>query len=167
DEEVAEVYRVYERLCRQNNALDFDDLLLRTAQLMNTHEEFLQYWQERFQYILIDEYQDTNRPQYVIASRLAARHHNICATGDPDQSIYAWRGADINNILDFQKDYPNALTVKLEENFRSTKMILKAADGVIKKNKERIDHGIWTNNEAGAPVQVIDSGTDIDEADAV
>ena len=167
DEEVAQVYRVYERLCRQNNALDFDDLLLRTAQLMNTHEEFLRYWQERFQYVLIDEYQDTNRPQYVIARQLAARHHNICATGDPDQSIYAWRGADINNILDFQKDYPDALTVKLEENFRSTKMILRAASGVIKNNKERIERGLWTNNETGPPVHVIDSGTDIDEADAI
>jgi len=167
DEETAAVYRVYERLCRQNNALDFDDLLLRTAQLLNTHEEFLRYWQDRFHYVLIDEYQDTNRPQYVIATQLAARHRNVCATGDPDQSIYAWRGADINNILDFQKDYPDARTVKLEENFRSTKLILRAASGVIKNNKERIERGLWTHNEDGAPVHVIDSATDIDEADAI
>jgi len=167
DEQTAKVYRVYERLCRQNNALDFDDLLLRTAILLNTDEHFLEHWQNRFHYVLIDEYQDTNRPQYVIARRLAAEHRNICATGDPDQSIYAWRGADIRNILDFQQDYPGARTVKLEENFRSTKIILRAASGVIRHNKERIERGLWTNNDAGTPVLVTDSMSDIDEADAI
>jgi len=167
DEQTAKVYRVYERLCRQNNALDFDDLLLRTAILLNTDEHFLEHWQNRFHYVLIDEYQDTNRPQYVIAQRLAAEHRNICATGDPDQSIYAWRGADIRNILDFQKDYPGARTVKLEENFRSTKIILRAASGVIRHNKERIERGLWTNNDTGRPVLVTDSMTEIDEADAI
>jgi len=167
DEQTAKVYRVYERLCRQNNALDFDDLLLRTAILLNTDEHFLEHWQNRFHYVLIDEYQDTNRPQYVIAQRLAAEHRNICATGDPDQSIYAWRGADIRNILDFQKDYPGARTVKLEENFRSTKIILRAASGVIRHNKERIERGLWTNNDTGTPVFVTDSMAEIDEADAI
>ncbi len=167
DRQAAHVYRVYERLCRQNNALDFDDLLLRTAQLLETDEGFRRTWQTRFDHVLIDEFQDTNRPQYVIASQLAAGHRNICATGDPDQSIYAWRGADIRNILDFGKDYPDARTVKLEENFRSTKMILRAAAGVIERNTARIARGLWTQNAEGPPVRVVGSTTDIDEADAI
>ena len=167
DEEAARVYRLYDRMCRTNNALDFDDLLLRTAQLLSDNEQFRTHWQTRFVYVLIDEYQDTNRPQYVIARELAALHRNICATGDPDQSIYGWRGADIQNILDFKKDYSEARIVKLEENFRSTKMILLAASGVIEHNQARIERGLWTRNDSGCPVCVVSSGSDIDEADAI
>jgi DNA helicase-2/ATP-dependent DNA helicase PcrA len=167
DEEAARVYRAYERLCRANNALDFDDLLLQTARLLQDHADFRSYWQGRFHHVLIDEYQDTNRPQYVIAHALTAAHRNLCATGDPDQSIYAWRGADINNILDFQNDYPDVRTVKLEENFRSTELILRAASGVIQNNRERIPRGLWTRQEGGEPLAVVESRTDIDEADAI
>jgi ATP-dependent DNA helicase UvrD/PcrA len=163
----ARVYGAYVRLCRTNQALDFDDLLMRTAQLLEGNDSFRDYWRERFDHVLIDEYQDTNRPQYVIARQISGGHRNICATGDPDQSIYGWRGADINNILDFQKDYPDAVLVKLEENFRSTKMILKAASGVIKRNRARIERGLWTHNAEGSPVAVVGSHSDIDEADAV
>jgi DNA helicase-2/ATP-dependent DNA helicase PcrA len=167
EQDVSRIYAGYERTLHGNNALDFDDLLLRTAQLLDSNESFRGYWQQRFEYILIDEYQDTNRPQYVIARAMAASHRNICATGDPDQSIYSWRGADIANILDFQKDYPGAMTVKLEENFRSTKMILEAASGVIGNNRERIERGLWTNNDAGPPVQVVASADDEDQAESI
>jgi len=164
---VARVYRLYEQTCRANNALDFDDLLLRTAQLLSADESFRTYWQTRFSHVLIDEYQDTNRPQYMIARLLCSRHRNICATGDPDQSIYAWRGADIRNILDFRKDYPDVRTVKLEENFRSTKMILLAASGVIEHNRSRIERGLWTRNPGGSAVRVVESASDTDEANAI
>ncbi len=163
----ARIYAAYHRLCRANQALDFDDLLMCTAQFLENQDDFRNYWQNHFDYVLIDEYQDTNRPQYVIARQISDGHRNLCATGDPDQSIYGWRGADISNILDFQKDYPDATLVKLEENFRSTKMILKAAGGLIKNNQERIERGLWTHNAEGAPVQVVHSRSDIDEADAV
>lgn len=165
--EAAKVYKAYASILQTNNALDFDDLLLRTAQLFESNEQFRTYWQNKFQFILIDEYQDTNRPQYIIARQIAAVHKNICATGDPDQSIYGWRGADINNILDFQKDYPDAKVVKLEENFRSTKKILAAAAGVIKQNRERIAHELYTNNEDGDRVKVVGSMSDINEGDAI
>ncbi len=167
EKRAARVYRRYERALRQNNALDFDDLLLRTATLLSEDEEFRSFWQTRFDHVLIDEYQDTNRPQYLIARKLSEGHKNICATGDPDQSIYAWRGADIRNILDFQDDYPDAKVVKLEENFRSTKMILQAASGVIDKNRARIERGLWTHNPEGKPVEVVESESDWAEADAI
>ncbi len=167
EKQTARVYDLYQRMCRANSALDFDDLLLCAAQLMEENDSFRTYWQGRFSHVLIDEYQDTNHPQYVIARWLAAGHGNLCATGDPDQSIYGWRGADIKNILDFKKDYSDARLVKLEENFRSTKTILLAASGVIEINKERIERGLWTRNDKGTPVQVIESATDVDEADAV
>ncbi|MFW6157888.1 MAG: ATP-dependent helicase [Planctomycetota bacterium] len=163
----ARVYGTYEEIRQANNALDFDDLLLRTAELLGEDADFRTYWQTRFQHVLIDEYQDTNRPQYVIARQLSAGHGNICATGDPDQSIYAWRGADIRNILDFREDYPSARTVKLEENFRSTKMILRAASGVIGRNEERIERGLWTRNLDGVPVEIVRSRSDLAEADAI
>src|SRR5438874_2125736 len=129
--QVARIYTKYQQLLNQNNALDFDDLLLRTAQAFRDRAEILKELQERFQYILIDEYQDTNHAQYVIAHALALRHRNICVVGDPDQSIYAWRGADIKNILEFERDYPDAKVVRLEQNYRSTKAILDIADKLI------------------------------------
>src|SRR5205085_4978587 len=121
---VARVFKKYQDLLNANNALDFDDLLLRTTLAMRDHPDLLRDLQGRFQYILIDEYQDTNHAQYIIAHAMAQRHRNLCVVGDPDQSIYAWRGADIQNILDFEKDYPDAVVVKLEQNYRSTKTIL-------------------------------------------
>src|SRR6202012_3875772 len=130
-------YSKYQALLDQKNALDFDDLLLRTVQALRDHPEMLKELQERFQYLLIDEYQDTNHAQYVLAHALALRHQNICVVGDPDQSIYAWRGADLKNILDFEKDYPNAKIVRLEQNYRSSKSILRIASGLIANNVQR------------------------------
>src|SRR5205085_9643298 len=134
---VARVFKKYQDLLNANNALDFDDLLLRTTLAMRDHPDLLRELQERFQYILIDEYQDTNHAQYVIAHALAMRHRNICVVGDPDQSIYAWRGADIKNILEFEKDYQDAKVVKLEQNYRSTKTILAIASKLIANNLQR------------------------------
>ena len=152
---VAKVYRKYAQALAVSNALDFDDLLMYTAQLLRDNEAFRSQWQDRFKYILIDEYQDTNHAQYLITKHLAARHRNICATGDPDQSIYGWRGADISNILDFQKDYPHAKLVKLEENFRSTQVILDAAHGLISRNRKRIDKRLFTSREGGSNLLLI------------
>src|SRR5205085_1148044 len=146
---VAGVYSRYQELLNQNNALDFDDLLLRTAQAFRDHPVVLKELQERYQYLLIDEYQDTNHAQYVLAHALALRRRNICVVGDPDQSIYAWRGADIQNILDFEKDYPDAAIVKLEQNYRSTKVILDIAGKLIANNTRRKEKKLWTENPAG------------------
>jgi len=148
-ERVAKVYEGYQKLLDANAAMDFDDLLMRTAALLRQDPAFLERWQRRFQFILIDEYQDTNRAQYLIARSLAAQHHNLCATGDPDQSIYGWRGADIRNILHFQRDYPDARVVKLEQNYRSTKSILRGAERLIVRNAQRIERGLWTENPEG------------------
>ncbi|MCU1235736.1 MAG: ATP-dependent helicase, Rep family, partial [Candidatus Solibacter sp.] len=146
---VARVYKKYQELLAQNNALDFDDLLLRTAHAFRAHPDVLRELQDRFQYLLIDEYQDTNHAQYVIAHALALRHRNMCVVGDPDQSIYGWRGADIKNILDFEKDYPNAKTIRLEQNYRSTQNILAAAGAVVENNKARKGKKLWTEADAG------------------
>ncbi len=127
----------YQQLLAANNALDFDDLLMRTVEAMQDHPAILAELQERFRYILIDEYQDTNHAQYVLVHALAMKHRNICVVGDPDQSIYAWRGADIANILDFEKDYPDAVVIRLEQNYRSTKTILAIADRLISHNSRR------------------------------
>jgi len=155
EELVAKVYRRYDENLAASNALDFDDLLLLAAKLLRDHEDFRTQWQQRFHYILIDEYQDTNHAQYLIAKHLAAARRNIGVTGDPDQSIYGWRGADIHNILDFQKDYPDAKLVKLEENFRSTQIILDAASGVISHNRERIDRGLFTRKQGGRSIALV------------
>jgi len=155
DELIARLYAEYQKILDQNAALDFDDLLVRVARLLDADQAFRERWQRRFQYLLIDEYQDTNRAQYLIGHRLAAEHRNLCATGDPDQSIYGWRGATIRNILDFQRDYPDAHVVKLERNYRSTKAILRAADSVIVHNSLRHDRNLWTANEQGEPVRFL------------
>ena len=152
---VVEVYREYEKLLSANNALDFDDLLLRVAFLLRDHSEIRRRLADRYRYVLIDEYQDTNRAQYIIARGIAGQHGNICATGDPDQSIYAWRGADINNILEFEKDYPNALVIRLEENYRSSKAILAAAAELISHNVFRKEKTLWTRREGGDDVHVL------------
>jgi DNA helicase-2/ATP-dependent DNA helicase PcrA len=152
---VAAVYEQYERILRASNALDFDDLLLRMAELMRDRPDIRQLLGRRYRYVLIDEYQDTNHAQYLLAHGIAMEHENICATGDPDQSIYAWRGADINNILDFEKDYPSATVVRLEENYRSTTPILATASRLIAHNRQRKEKGLWTRRQGGAGVRVV------------
>ena len=146
---VAKIYGKYEELLEKNNGLDFDDLLVKLLQVLVDHEDVLVKLQNRFKFILIDEYQDTNRAQYSIAQLLSAAHRNLHVTGDPDQSIYSWRGADIRNILDFEKDYSETRVVKLEQNYRSTKNILAAANGMIRHNQKRKDKDLWTENADG------------------
>jgi DNA helicase-2/ATP-dependent DNA helicase PcrA len=152
---VARVYTRYQQMLDQNSALDFDDLLLRTAQAFRDAPGVLAEVQERFTYLMIDEYQDTNHAQYVIAHALAQKHRNIAVVGDPDQSIYAWRGADIQNILDFEKDYPDAKVIRLEQNYRSTKRILSLASGLIAHNSLRKDKRLWTENAEGEKATVL------------
>lgn len=151
---VARIYTQYQSLLQRNNALDFDDLLLNGYFLLKNHADVRQQLQDRYQYVLIDEYQDTNHPQFMIASILG-QHQNIMATGDPDQSIYGWRGADIRNILDFETHYPKAKTVRLEQNFRSTRKILAAADSLIKNNAARKHKDLYTDNDEGTNVRVL------------
>lgn len=164
---VAEVYLMYQKKLMENNALDFDDLLMFTVSLMQTNQQVRESWQNRFNYILIDEYQDTNRPQYLIAKILSDKTHNIFVVGDIDQSIYAWRGADIRNILDFEQDYPEAKTVKLECNYRSTKNILNAANAVIENNTERKPKNLWTNNPQGEAIFWYRAGDERDEGNFI
>jgi DNA helicase-2/ATP-dependent DNA helicase PcrA len=165
--QVARIYTKYQELLTQNNALDFDDLLLKTAHAFREHPDMLKELQERFQYILIDEYQDTNHAQYIIAHALAQRHRNICVVGDPDQSIYAWRGADIRNILDFETDYADAKVVKLEQNYRSTKTILAIASQVIAYNTQRKKKDLWTENPQGERAKLVLAQDEHDEAHVV
>ncbi len=148
-EALARVYARYQQILADRNALDFDDLLMKTAFMLEGNPDIAARLADRFRYLLIDEYQDTNHAQYRIARALAAAHHNICATGDPDQSIYRWRGADIRNILDFEKDFPGVSVVKLEQNYRSTRTILAAAGAVVKKNRGRKGKTLWTENPEG------------------
>ncbi|MEX0886112.1 MAG: UvrD-helicase domain-containing protein [Phycisphaeraceae bacterium] len=164
---VAKVYHKYAEILTRNNALDFDDLLLRTVQLFRNHPDALRQLQERYQYVLIDEYQDTNHAQFIIASALADGHKNICATGDPDQSIYGWRGANIQNILDFETHYPTAQVVRLEQNYRSTQTILAAADALIQGNRARKHKTLWTENDVGEPVRVVTCQDERHEAEHV
>ncbi|HUT35839.1 MAG TPA: UvrD-helicase domain-containing protein [Planctomycetota bacterium] len=164
DELLAKVYAKYQEILDRNAALDFDDLLMRAALLLQHHDAFRERWQKRFQYVLIDEYQDTNHAQYLIARELAAAHRNLCATGDPDQAIYSWRGATIRNILEFKRDYPDACVVKLERNYRSTKTILRAADSLIVHNRQRHERGLWTENDEGVPVSFLLADDAEDEA---
>ncbi len=164
---VARVYKKYQDLLAANAALDFDDLLVRTVHGLRDHPDVLGEMQHRFSYILIDEYQDTNHAQYMLAQVLAMRHRNVCVVGDPDQSIYAWRGADIQNILDFEKDYPDAKVVKLEQNYRSTKTILAIAGQLIARNTQRRDKALWTENGDGAKAELVLCQDEHDEADQV
>ena len=150
----ARIYAQYQRMLTEQNGCDFDDLLMHVATLLGEHESVRRELSDRFRYLLIDEYQDTNHAQYLIATRLAEAHRNICATGDPDQSIYAWRGADLRNILDFEADYPEAKTIRLEQNFRSTGAILSAAAALIAHNQRRKRKDLWTHGERGPEVRV-------------
>ena len=145
----ARVYGSYENTLKKNNAMDFDDLLLNAVRLFEKDEAVLLKYQNRFRYIMVDEYQDTNRLQYTFIKMLAEAHNNICAVGDDDQCIYQWRGADIRNILEFEKDFRDAKVVKLEQNYRSTSTILDAAHSVIENNRGRKAKKLWTDNEEG------------------
>ncbi|MFW5751276.1 MAG: ATP-dependent helicase [Planctomycetota bacterium] len=165
-DELLACYRTYVRLCREECVYDFDDLLLEPVRLFEQDGELLARYRERFPHILIDEYQDTNHAQYRFF-RLLAAHGNICATGDPDQAIYGWRGADINNILDFETDFPNCRVVLLEQNYRSTKCILAAAQAVVEHNVQRKDKTIFTDNAAGEPIRLITVDDQDDEAMAI
>jgi DNA helicase II / ATP-dependent DNA helicase PcrA len=164
---VAKVYLKYEQLKEAAQALDFDDLLLRAVFAMRDHPDVLAELQERFKYILIDEYQDTNRVQYLLAHALAGKYRNICVVGDPDQSIYAWRGADLRNILDFERDYPDVKVVKLEQNYRSSKTILNIASKLIAKNVNRRDKELWTENDQGEKALLLKCQDERDEAHQV
>ena len=164
---IARIYDKYQKLLASNNALDFDDLLLRTATAFRDHQPMLKELQDRFQYILIDEYQDTNRAQYVLAHALALKHQNLCVVGDPDQSIYAWRGADIRNIMEFEQDYPHAKVVRLEQNYRSSKTILAIASKLIAHNTQRKEKTLWTENDQGEKATLFLCGDEHDEAFAV
>jgi len=163
-EVVAEVYPVYQKVLRDNNAVDFDDLLILTVKLLTENQNILHTLQEQFKYILVDEYQDTNHAQYTIIKMLAAKFRNICCVGDDDQSIYAFRGATIKNILNFESDYTDAKVIKLEQNYRSTKKILNASYDVISKNKGRKDKKLWTENTDGENIIVYTSVDEVDEA---
>ena len=162
---VAEIYAEYEKKLIASNALDFDDLLLLTIKLFSANPAVLEQYQQKFSYVLIDEYQDTNHVQYLLAKLLCEKHHNLCVVGDIDQSIYGWRGADITNILDFEKDYPEAKVVKLEQNYRSTQVILDAANAVINNNTARKPKNLWTDNKSGVPIMYYRARDDRDEAD--
>ncbi|WP_227764847.1 DNA helicase PcrA [Zhaonella formicivorans] len=152
EQKAADVFKLYQDKLKAANALDFDDLLVLTVKLFKENRTALHYYQHKFQHILVDEYQDTNHAQYVLIKMLAEVHRNICVVGDPDQSIYGWRGADIQNILDFEEDYPDAKVIKLEQNYRSTKTILQAANHVIANNTGRKEKALWTENKKGEPV---------------
>lgn len=167
EQKVADVYALYQEKLRENNAVDFDDLLFLAVRLLQEKEEVREKYQSRFQYILVDEYQDTNHAQYALTKILAARWRNICVVGDADQSIYAWRGADIRNIIDFTRDYPDAASIKLEQNYRSTKTILHAANAVIDNNESRPKKTLWTENPTGNKIIHYQAQTEHDEADYI
>ncbi|KTD83763.1 DNA helicase PcrA [Paenibacillus etheri] len=160
---VAKVYKMYQRRLRSNNSLDFDDLIMKTIELFKEVPEVLDFYQKKFKYIHVDEYQDTNRAQYMLCRMLADSHHRICVVGDSDQSIYRWRGADITNILNFEEDYPEAKTILLEQNYRSTANILNAANGVIALNSGRKPKKLWTDSEEGAKIKVYRADSEHDE----
>ena len=167
EQRVEQIYRLYQDRLRENNALDFDDLIMLTVQLFESHSDVLGYYQSKFRYILIDEYQDTNHSQYRLVHALAKKHRNICAVGDDDQSIYSWRGADINNILDFERDYPNAAVLRLEQNYRSTQNILEAAYEVVRNNRMRTEKKLWTQNKMGECIRCFEAQDENEEADVV
>ena len=161
---IADAYAEYEKILYKNNAMDFDDLLLKTVELLRNNADVLNYYQERFKYIMVDEYQDTNTVQFRLVSLLAGKYRNLCVVGDDDQSIYKFRGANIYNILNFEKEYPDAKVIKLEQNYRSTQNILDAANSVIRHNKGRKDKRLWTSNEAGEKIFFNQYQNEYDEA---
>ncbi|MEK9132963.1 MAG: UvrD-helicase domain-containing protein [Patescibacteria group bacterium] len=166
-EKVGRLYAPYQERLKKNNALDFDDLLMKTIELFKTHQPILDQYQEKFKFIHVDEYQDTNHAQYTITNMLAAKYRNLCVIGDHDQSIYSWRGADLTNILDFEKDYPEAKVIKMEQNYRSSQMILDTAQAVIKRNTRRKDKTLWTEKSGGEKAKVWISENERHEAELV
>ncbi|MBO6586572.1 MAG: UvrD-helicase domain-containing protein [Gracilimonas sp.] len=167
DDITARVYKIYNKRLKQSNAMDFDDLLVKPIQLFEEHPDILEKYQDRFKYILIDEYQDTNHAQYKVTKLLAAKYENICVVGDDAQSIYSFRGADISNILNFKEDYEDATQVPLEQNYRSTKAILQCADSIIKQNTKQLDKTLWTDQDYGERITVLENFDERDEANRV
>lgn len=164
EETVATIYKQYQERLHSVDALDFDDLMYLTVELFRTRKDVLDHYQDRFRYLFIDEYQDTNYVQYLLSTMLAEKHKNICVVGDPDQSIYGWRGADMSNILNFEKDYPGAKVIFLEQNYRSTEQILTAANAVIRNNRDRRPKNLWTRNTEGDLITVYEAETESEEA---
>src|SRR5881396_762811 len=167
DEHIAKIYAYYLNALKESNALDFDDLLLKTVDLFEQSERVRSKYAEQFRFVMVDEYQDTNRPQYLLITRLAGLHRNLCVVGDPDQSIYKLRGADLRNILDFEQDFGDATIVKLERNYRSTQIILDAASAVISQNRNRKDKHLWTDRKGGARIAYFRGGDELEEADFI
>jgi DNA helicase-2/ATP-dependent DNA helicase PcrA len=167
DDITARVYNIYNKRLKQSNAMDFDDLLVKPIELFQGHPDILEKYQDRFKYILIDEYQDTNHAQYTVTKMLSAKYENICVVGDDAQSIYSFRGADISNILNFKEDYDNAIQVPLEQNYRSTKAILQCADSIIKQNTKQLDKTLWTEQNYGERITVLENFDERDEANRV
>jgi DNA helicase-2/ATP-dependent DNA helicase PcrA len=167
DEHVAKVYTYYLKALKESSALDFDDLLLKTVELFEQAQHVREKYANQFRFVMVDEYQDTNRPQYLRIRRFAETHRNLCVVGDPDQSIYKWRGADLRNILDFEQDFPQAATVTLERNYRSTQIILDAASAVISQNRNRKDKRLWTERKGGARIVYFRGGDELEEADFI
>lgn len=167
DDITSRVYAIYQKRLKQSNAMDFDDLLVKPIELFEEHPEVLEQYQDRFKYILIDEYQDTNHAQYKVTKMLADKYNNICVVGDDAQSIYSFRGADISNILNFKEDYENAKQVPLEQNYRSSKSILLCADSIIKKNSNQLDKTLWTEKDLGDPIVLLQNYDERDEANRV
>ena len=163
-QKIAEVYKQYEKKLKESSALDFDDLLVKTLELLSLHPPVLEYYRQKFRYILVDEYQDTNRAQYELIRLISGAKRNVCVVGDDDQSIYGWRGADLRNILDFEKDYPDAKVIKLEQNYRSTASILEAANQVVAHNRGRKEKALWTDAGEGAPIELYEALDERDEA---
>src|SRR5436190_9086333 len=166
-EQMAKIYEKYIEGLRDNGALDFDDLLLKSVELLDKVPYIRDKYAEKFRFVMVDEYQDTNRPQYHLIQQLSQRHRNLCVVGDPDQSIYRWRGADLRNILDFENDFPEAKIVKLERNYRSTQVILDAASAVISQNRNRKDKRLYTERKGGAKILYYRAGDDLDEAEFI
>jgi DNA helicase-2/ATP-dependent DNA helicase PcrA len=167
NQRIADIYEHYQKRLKENNALDFDDLLVKMVDLFQTNPDVLEHYQDRFQYIMVDEYQDTNTVQFLLVSLLAQKYRNLCVVGDDDQSIYKFRGANIYNILNFEKVFPDAQVIRLEQNYRSTQNILNAANGVIANNKGRKEKKLWTENQKGELVHFKQYDTEYDEADGV
>ena len=167
EEIVQRVYQRYQQLLSQSGAVDFDDLLMKTVQVFNDHSEILSRYQSRYGHVLVDEFQDTNIAQYELIKQLAGKYHNICVVGDPDQSIYSWRFADLRNIMSFERDYPEAKVMFLEQNYRSTRIILEVASDVISTNVQRKPKNLWTENEVGSAVVIIESYSQEEEAQSV
>ena len=167
DEHIAKIYERYLQALTDANALDFDDLLLKTVELFETSQQVREFYARKFKYVMVDEYQDTNRPQYLLIRRLAEVHRNIAVVGDPDQSIYKWRGADLRNILDFEQDFGEARVVRLEQNYRSTQTILDAASGVISQNRNRKDKRLWTDRRGGSKIVYFRGNDELEEADFI